>query len=287
MGKETGRLYKPLDQGRLGALRAERLSLLFLPGGYGQVSACGRPSAGEGSCASQSGGGVLRDTVMVLVLAFGLICQTRMTYLSLLTYYGFLQNVSVPRFRRAVRRDPFVPSVLLYPAQGCDKTGRTVTCPIPSRRARSQRAHLQHNGAFRSVRSIFLYRGRVYRIRARDAADRAAGAGGRRRVDRAQNPGETKKGSLLAGVLIILAISVTITFVSTVNLDNASNELPEGSYALHVSDLDEALTPQRVSLHAHAEFPSCAGITCMSKRRRTGQRSARSISCARESGARI
>ena len=114
-----------------------------------------------------------------------------------------------------------------------DKTGRTVTCPIPAA-ARSQRAHLQHNGAFRSVRSIFLYRGRVYRIRARDAADRAAGAGGRRRVDRAQNPGETKKGSLLAGVLIILAISVTITFVSTVNLDNASNELPEGSYALHV-----------------------------------------------------
>lgn len=192
--------------------------------------------------------------VMVLVLAFGLICQTRMTYLSLLTYTDFCKTSLFLVF--------VVPcaAILLYHLffyilrRAVIKRGELL--PVPSLAAARVRSALIYSITvlfvlyvlFSFIADAFTGYARVMLLTAPLVL--AVGVAWIVRRIRAKR----KKGSLLAGVLIILAISVTITFVSTVNLDNASNELPEGSYALHVSDLDEALTPQRVS-YTHTQSP--------------------------------
>lgn len=191
---------------------------------------------------------------MVLVLAFGLINQTRMTYLSLLTYTDFCKTTLFLVF--------VVPcaAILLYHLlfyilrRAVIKRGELL--PVPSLVAARVRSALIYSitvlfvlyVALSFIVDAFTGYARVMLLTA--PLILAVGVAWIVRRIKAKR----KKGSLLAGVLIILAISVTVTFVSAVNLDNASDELPEGSYALHLSDIDEELEPLRVS-YTHTQSP--------------------------------
>ncbi len=192
--------------------------------------------------------------IMVLVLAFGLINQLRMTYYNFLTYTEFCKTTLFLVF--------IVPCavIMLYhllfyiQRRGIIKRGRPL--PIPSLTAARVRSVLIHSitvlfvlyVVFCFTADAFTGYPRVMLLIAPLVL--AAGVAWIVRKLKAKR----KKGSLLIGVLIILAISVTVVWIAAVNLDNGSNELPEGSYALHLTDLDETLTPQHVS-YTHTQSP--------------------------------
>ncbi len=192
--------------------------------------------------------------VMVLILAFGLINQVRMTYLSFLTYTDFCKTSLFAVF--------LIPccAIMLYhlfyylPRRSLILKGQPL--PVPSLSAARVRSILIH-----SMTVLFvLY---VVGSLIADALSGyprvmltmaplilAAGVFWLVRKRRAKG----KKGSILIGLLIILAVSVTVAFVSIANLGNATDELPEGNFALHLSDLDPEMTPQRIS-YTHTQSP--------------------------------
>lgn len=192
--------------------------------------------------------------IMVLILAFGLINQLRMTYLNFLTYTEFCKTTLFLVF--------VIPcaAVLLYHLafyiQRRIVIKRGMPLPVSSLAAARVRSVLIH-----SITVLFV----LYVVFS-FTADAFTGyprvmlmlaplvlAGGVAWIVR-KIKAKSKKGSLLAGILIILAISITVVFISAVNLGNGSDELPEGNYALHLTDLDETLTPQHVS-YTHTQSP--------------------------------
>lgn len=192
--------------------------------------------------------------VMLLVLAFGLICQTRMTYRSFLTYTDFCKTSLFVVF--VVPCCAILLYHLVYFLLGRSKIRRGVPLPVSSLTASR-------------VRSVLIYSITVLFVCYVAASFLADALSGYPRVMLTVAPlllaagvvwivkkirTKHKKGSILIGLLIILAVSISITFLSAVNLGKASGELPEGSYALHLSDLDPELTPQRIT-YTHTQSP--------------------------------
>ncbi len=192
--------------------------------------------------------------VMVLVLAFGLISQTRMTYLSVLTYTDFCKTSLFVVF--VVPCGVIMLYHLLYFLLRRRLIRRGEPLPVSSLAASRVRSVLIY-----SITVLFvLYVAASFIADAFTGYPRvmlmiaplvlAAGVVWLVKKIRAKR----KKSSILVGLLVIFAVSVSITFVSAVNMDNASDELPEGSYALRLTDLDPSLTPSRVS-YTHTQSP--------------------------------
>ena len=192
--------------------------------------------------------------IMLLVLAFGRICQLRMTYRSFLTYTDFCKTSIFVVF--------VIPSVfiLLYHVFFClrgramIRRGRLLSVPtVAAARFRSVLIY--------SVTVLFL----LYVVCAL-AADALTGyprmaltilplllaVGVVLLVRKLRAKG--KKHVLITGILVILAVTTGLAFLSAVNLDNASNELPADSYALHASDLDPPQKIQKAS-YVHSQSP--------------------------------
>ena len=178
--------------------------------------------------------------ITLLVLAFGLICQIRMTYRSFLTYTDFCRTSLFLVF--------IIPSALIllyhlvYFLHRRARIRRGELLPVPTVRAARIRSVLMYLVAILFV----LY------VVCSFVADALAGyprvilsilplilaLGVVWLVRRLRSKG--RKRTLLTGILVIFAVTTGLAFLSAVNLDNASNELPPDSYALHVEDLDPA-----------------------------------------------
>jgi len=178
---------------------------------------------------------------MILILAFGLINQTRITYSSLLTYTDFCKTSLFVVF--------VVPCclVILYQAfvyfrgRACVKRGRL----LPETRLFAAR-----------TRSILIYLPTMLFILYVLTSFVLDALNGYPRVLMMLTPlviaavvawivkklrPRLKKGSKVIGVIIIMTICVIIAFLGYVGMDDREGELPEGAYALHLSDVDEDL----------------------------------------------
>ena len=192
--------------------------------------------------------------IMVLILAFGFISQVRMTYTSLLTYTDFCKTSLFLVF--------IVPcaAILLYhliyflSRRHVIKSG--VPLPVSSLVAARIRGMLIYSITVLFVLYvIFSFAADAFTGYARTmlmVAPLILAAAVVWLVKKIR--AKRKKGSVLIGLLVIFAISVSVVFISAVNLNSASNELPEGSFALRLTDLDPELTPQRVS-YTHTQSP--------------------------------
>ncbi len=192
--------------------------------------------------------------VTLLILAFSLINQTRMTYRSLLTYTDFCKTSLFCVF--ALPGALILLYHLIFFLRRRSMIRRGEALPVPSLAAARTRTILIY-----SITVLFL----LYVI-CSFAADALSGyprvilsllplllaVGVVFLVRRLRARG--KKRTLLTGILVIFTVSIGLAFLSVANLDNASGELPEGRFALHVTDLDPADRMQRAS-YVHTQSP--------------------------------
>lgn len=192
--------------------------------------------------------------IMLLVLAFGLICQLRMTYRSFLTYTDFCRTSLFMVF--VIPAAAVLLYHLIYYCRRRALIHRGELLPVPTVAAARFRSFLIY-----SVAILFL----LYVV-CSFAADALSGyprmaltllplllaIGVVLLVRRLRAKG--KKHVLITGILVIFAVTTGLAFLSAANLDNASNELPAGSYALHAEDLDPPQTAQRAS-YVHSRSP--------------------------------